>query len=124
MTEPGELPFDELPRPRLHALHRLREVCLAVQVIADLAVAQRLRGLPAPRPFQPAQSPDLIDEAGGEHLLDSTIDALRQFVARQIEPEYRRLRVSGRRRPLGLPGAERPTRHLANFQSAADAPQI
>src|SRR5438067_1889571 len=100
VAEPRDLPLDELARARLYQLNRLREGRLAFEVCANLAIAERLSGLPAPRLFESAQVADLIDKPGGEHLLDAALDTLQKVGTPQVQPHERHLRCCRRRRPL------------------------
>jgi len=81
VAEPSELPFSELPAPRPNQFDRIGQVDFAVEVVADLAVAECLRRLPAHRSRQCTEATNLLDPAGGDHGINATVDAVVQLGA-------------------------------------------
>ena len=77
---------------------------------------------------QPAQRPNLVHQAGRDHVLDPRLDARIKLGARQLQAEHSgragRLRAVPGPGPFLLPGAERLAGQVPHFQGADDPPPV
>ena len=83
-----------------------------------LALSQRERG---PRRAQPA---DLLDQSGGEHLLDAAVDPGVKLRAGPVEHEHPALRRRAAHLELPLQLADRPARLLEDLQRPDQPPGV
>src|SRR5262245_49720608 len=125
MAEPGQLSLGEVARASLNLLDRGLVSGLAVEVLEDLLVSERLTRLPAERVRLSAQGPALLDESRRHHRMNSGVDAAVQLLARQVQAPHP-TGEAGRRvdRPLVLPGADGPAGQFPDLQGADDSPDV
>src|SRR6516164_7311470 len=91
-AKPRELPLGKLATARLHLKDGVLQRRLSVEVSEHFPVAQRLRGLLADRPWQPAQRLRLGDESAIEHALDTHVDPRIKLHTRKVNPKRDRMR--------------------------------
>lgn len=86
IPEPPNLPFREVSAARLDLHNCFVERGMPVQQRENFLVPQCLGGFMTQRPIQRAQLPYFIDQSMREHRFHSSINAVIQFIPRQIEP--------------------------------------
>src|SRR5262245_4618153 len=89
MAEPRDLPLGKIPAVGLHLRNRFFQSNPTFQVGKHLFVAERLSRLPANRWVELRQRPRLVNQAGREHVVNPTVDAIIKYWAREVQPQNR-----------------------------------